>query len=64
MPNFPQDPERRRRRNADARHPVHATSGGAKSKPPPAPPGLHPEALAWYLSLAESGQSQFYQASD
>lgn len=56
-------PEEKRRRNKD---------GGAKTegkaspdvKPPAAKRDWHPIAKAWYKSLADSGQSEFYEPSD
>ena len=33
-------------------------------KIPSLPRGTHPEARAWYRSLAESGQARFYEPSD
>ena len=56
-------PEERRRRNKDegSKPEGHATSN---VKRPPARRGWHPIAKAWYGSLSESGQSEFYEPSD
>ncbi|MBA0054286.1 hypothetical protein E0L36_26575 [Streptomyces sp. AJS327] len=39
-------------------------SAGAAPDAPPADPDWHPIATRWFEALAESGQSQFYEASD
>jgi len=59
----PKRSSERRRRNKDSAvetiKPVVA-----KVEQPPAIAGWHPIALAWYESLASSGQAQFYEPSD
>ena len=58
----PKRSEQRRRRNLDS-IPDRARAG-AKVPPPPLREGLSPLAQSWYAALADSGQSQFYEASD
>lgn len=61
----PKRSDQRRRRNTDAKGPVVKAKTAAK---PPAKgsadPNWHHIATEWFNSLAESGQSQFYEASD
>jgi hypothetical protein len=58
--------ERRRRNKDDGVEMVQAPSGAPEDLPDlPDPDGLwHPIASEWYLSLRDSGQAAFYQASD
>lgn len=54
--------QRRRRNKSDT---TTTTTDGAKQVIiPPADDTWHPIALWWYLSLAESGQSRYYEPSD
>lgn len=54
----------RRRRNASAKvEPVKLVGLGPVPVPDP-DPAWHPIALGWYRSLAESGQSMYYEPSD
>lgn len=55
--------ERRRRNMASKVEPVKLVGLGPVSVPDP-DPKWHPIALDWYRSLAESGQSKFYEPSD
>ncbi|HEY9416870.1 MAG TPA: hypothetical protein VIQ30_19105 [Pseudonocardia sp.] len=43
---------------------VTRASAGSAPKAPEPDPDWHAVAQAWFRSLAESGQSQFYEASD
>jgi hypothetical protein len=54
----------RRRRNAASQVEVVKIEGLGKVPVPDPDPTWHPIALDWYRSLAESGQSQFYEPSD
>ncbi len=56
-------PEEKRRRNKDSgvKNEGKAT---ADVKPPAAKRDWHPIAKAWYKSLRDSGQSEFYEPSD
>ena len=58
--------ERRRRNKPDGPELVQALSGPPSDLPAlPEPDGTwHDIAVDWYLSLRESGQAAFYQASD
>jgi hypothetical protein len=58
--------ERRRRNKDDGPELVQAPSGPPEDLPelPEPDPLWHPIATDWYLSLQESGQAVFYQASD
>lgn len=58
--------ERRRRNKDDGPELIQASSGAPEDLPDlPDPDTLwHPIASEWYLSLRESGQAAFYQASD
>lgn len=58
--------ERRRRNKDDGPELVQAPSGAPVNLPdlPEPDPMWHPIAADWYLSLRESGQSQFYEPSD
>ena len=58
--------ERRRRNKEDGPELVQAPSGPPAELPhlPEPEPHWHPIATEWYLSLRESGQAAFYQASD
>ena len=59
----PKRESQRRRRNKDGGEVEHVATSGAVEPPDP-PDGLGERALAWYRSLAESGQAQFYEPSD
>jgi hypothetical protein len=64
---IPERSEARRRRNRpDGPELVQAPSGPPADLPdlPEPEPHWHPIATEWYLSLRESGQAAFYQASD
>ncbi len=58
----PKRSDQRRRTNAPA-VPVTAATGNG-SVAPDADPSWHPVALAWFGSLARSGQASFYEPSD
>ncbi|MDT0267988.1 hypothetical protein RM844_17040 [Streptomyces sp. DSM 44915] len=60
----PKRSDQRRRRNASDGPEVVKAPGGAAPDIPPADESWHPIAARWYASLRESGQSQFYEASD
>lgn len=59
----PKRSSQRRRRNQDAGEVEHVGASGPVAQPEP-PSGLGERALAWYRSLAESGQARFYEPSD
>jgi hypothetical protein len=59
----PKRSDQRRRRNKPDVAITKATSQGAATAPEPSE-DWHPIARAWYDALRESGQSQFYEASD
>ena len=52
----------RRRRNKD--NAVETVSAAGEVRRPDPDPDWHPIALAWFDSLGESGQAQFYEPSD
>lgn len=52
------------RRRTNERPPVTTAPRGGKHAQPRALKGWHPSMARWYKSLAESGQAQFYEASD
>lgn len=56
------DAERRRRNKPTT--PTKTAPAGAKYSQPRALSGWHPSMTRWYKSLAESGQAQFFEASD
>lgn len=58
----PKRSSQRRRRNKDSK--PEKASVLAKVKQPVVNGNWHPAAKAWYRSLAESGQAQFYEPSD
>jgi hypothetical protein len=61
MPPVPKRSDQRRRRNAVE----GLTTGAARPCVRPEPEeGWHEMARAWYVALGESGQSDYYQASD
>ncbi|WP_030949258.1 hypothetical protein [Streptomyces sp. NRRL S-646] len=60
----PKRSDQRRRRNKNDGPQLVKAPGGAAPEIPPGDEGWHPIAARWYASLAESGQSQFYEASD
>ena len=62
MPPVPKRSDQRRRRNIEGR-PDKVTAEGAVEVPD-AEGTWHPVARDWFLSLAESGQSQFFEPSD
>lgn len=59
----PKRSDQRRRRNLDGRPETLVVDGG-KVQVPPLRDDLHPLAVRWYESLAESGQARFYEPSD
>lgn len=66
MPGPPpkrEDQRRRRNKNPDGLATVTA-AGGKRPQLPRVSPGWHPLMKDWFRSLKESGQSQFYEASD
>lgn len=61
----PKRSDQRRRRNKPTVEVTKAASGRAPTGESPAPdPEWHPIASEWFTSLADSGQSQFYEPSD
>ncbi|MDH2392329.1 hypothetical protein QCN29_26840 [Streptomyces sp. HNM0663] len=61
----PKRTDQRRRRNKDGGPVATAQSGTAAEPEQPSADGdWHPAAARWYASLAESGQSRFYEPSD
>lgn len=61
---IPKRSTERRRRNKPE-HPItEATFQGDAVIKPPLRPGIHPLAKRWYDSLADSGQSRWYEPSD
>jgi hypothetical protein len=56
------DAERRRRNKPTT--PTKTGAPGARFPQPRALTGWHPSMTRWYKSLAESGQAQFFEASD
>ena len=59
----PKRSEERRRTNKESK-PQKAKAGSKNVTCPPAQEKWHPIAASWYESLTESGQSEFYEASD
>lgn len=59
----PKRESQRRRTNKPERPTVHAATTPSVTVPD-ADPNWHPVALRWFESLAQSGQSAFYTASD
>ena len=62
MPPHPKRSSERRRRNKDSK-PQKVTAQGKVDVPEP-DEDWHPIARDWYLSLPDSGQSQFFEPSD
>ncbi|MGY4952109.1 phage terminase small subunit [Streptomyces nigrescens] len=60
----PKRSDQRRRRNKSEGPELVRAPGGEAPEIPPADEEWHPIAAGWYASLAESGQAQFYEASD
>jgi len=60
---IPKRSNQRRRRNKTETPTTTAPGAGTVTVPPP-DPGWHDLARDWYESLAESGQSTYYQPSD
>jgi hypothetical protein len=58
----PKRSEERRRRNKGSK--PSKGNAAASVKKPPAAKGWHPIAKRWFNSLADSGQSEFYEPSD
>lgn len=54
----------RRRRNKESKVETVKIEGLGPVDVPPPDPGWHEIARDWYLSLAQSGQSKFYEPSD
>ncbi|MEV4739803.1 hypothetical protein [Streptomyces sp. NPDC049555] len=61
---MPKRSAERRRRNKDGVELVRAETAPGVVEWPEPDPGWHAIARDWYLSLAASGQSQFYEPSD
>lgn len=59
----PKRSDQRRRRNKPEVE-ITTAPGAAVVEVPPADPDWHPIAVRWYASLAQSGQSRFYEPSD
>ena len=55
--------DQKRRRNAPAR-PVEVVEVAGEVIAPPADEGWHDTARAWFRSLADSGQSRYFEPSD
>lgn len=60
----PKRSEQRRRRNKPDGGEVTKAAAGARAEQPAPADDWHPIARDWYVSLGESGQSKFYEASD
>ncbi|PBC84576.1 hypothetical protein SAMN05428940_4596 [Streptomyces sp. 2133.1] len=60
----PKRSDQRRRRNKGDGPDVVKAPGGVVPDVPPADEDWHPIAGRWYASLVQSGQAQFYEASD
>lgn len=60
----PKRSDQRRRRNKPDGAPLAKGAAGKRPARPEPDDGWHPIAVAWFLSLGESGQAQFYEASD
>lgn len=60
----PKRSTQRRRRNSPAGGQVTTAPAAPAVTPPKANSKWHPAAKRWFSSLAESGQSQFYEPSD
>lgn len=56
--------QRRRRNNENGQRDVTTAPGAPEVVMPEANPEWHPAAAGWFLSLADSGQSVFYEPSD
>src|ERR1700683_73028 len=56
--------QRRRRNKTTGAAIVKAPTSSKAPKAPEADTNWHPIALEWFKSLSESGQAQFYEASD
>lgn len=56
--------ERRRRNNENGQRDVSRAPGASEVPIPDPDENWHPVALGWYRSLAESGQSVYYEPSD
>jgi hypothetical protein len=54
----------RRRRNKETQVETVTLTGAGPVEVPPADEAWHPIAKDWYLSLAKSGQSKYYEPSD
>jgi hypothetical protein len=61
---IPKRSDQRRRRNAPAMPVKKAPAKRSISGRPRVSNSWHPAAKRWYVSLGESGQSKFYEASD
>ena len=61
---LPKRSDQRRRRNKGDGPAVVKAPGGAVPDVPQADKEWHPIAGRWYASLVQSGQAQFYEASD
>jgi hypothetical protein len=57
-------PSNQRRRKNKPQVPAATASAGPKVAAPEPDPDWHPIAAGWFRSLAESGQSHFYESSD
>lgn len=60
----PKRSDQRRRRNVPAAGAPEKAPAGGRARGPRADSKWHPVAKRWYSSLAKSGQSAFYEASD
>ncbi|WP_431870825.1 hypothetical protein [Nocardiopsis eucommiae] len=61
---IPKRSDQRRRRNKENGEATKAAGGARVSAAPEADEEWHPIAREWFESLAQSGQSQFYEPSD
>ncbi|HEY5201351.1 MAG TPA: hypothetical protein VIJ31_10630 [Acidothermaceae bacterium] len=60
----PKRSDERRRRNASPDGPITSAPAASLVEVPEADEAWHPIALRWFTSLADSGQSRFYEPSD
>jgi hypothetical protein len=60
----PKREDQRRRSNPPTKGPPQKAAAGERTPAPPASRAWHPIARRWYVSLAKSGQAQFYESSD
>lgn len=61
MPTVPKRSDQRRRRN---KRPLEEAAAGQRPEPPEPPEHWNERAKGWLVGLQQSGQSEFYEASD